>query len=133
MRWLCAACGLLAAVITCSGLPESDVTMADLDGRMYASTSEQPLDVEFSNGGMHVTVCNDIDGAYRVESGRVRFTSSPWSTAASCSGPAFGRRNNREVWIRRLLEEGMLAHLDGDHLTLTADGHTFDLAEVLTA
>jgi heat shock protein HslJ len=130
MRWVLSAVLVVAAVASTSGRPASDVTMADLDRRDFTSTSEQPLVLWFADGGMHLDAgCNSIDGPYRVEGGRLRFSQSPWSTTASCIGPGFGRRNNREVWIRRLLTEGMVAHLDGDRLTLTGEGHTFELVE----
>ncbi len=128
--------GLLAAA--CSEAAASDTTEDDLDGRTFVSTEVvgrrlirgTGVEISFSDRGIHFSSgCNDTNGPYEVDGGRIDLDESEtFTTTAACSGP--GHPMAQERWVRDFMAARPVAELQGDLLTLTRGADVINFVQV---
>ena len=110
----------------------STLDPAALDGRSYASTSVEgaelaegtTIEVGFEDGTMSVNAgCNTTFGPFEVDGTTIAWTSEPAATMMMCD-PDFLEQDR---WLTDLFRSGVDATVEGDALTLQADGVTIEL------
>ncbi|MFC7726097.1 META domain-containing protein [Nocardioides sp. GCM10028917] len=110
----------------------STLDPAALDGRSYASTSVEgaelaegtTIEVGFDGDTMSVwTGCNTAFGPFEVDGTTLAWTSEPAATMMMCD-PDFLEQDR---WLTDLFRSGVDATVEGDALTLQADGVTIEL------
>ena len=112
----------------------STVTVADLEGATYDSTSVTGYDLvqgsminlSFEGARMQVSAgCNIMSAAFDITDGTLAWTGEPTSTMMACSDELTAQ----DQWLIGLFQDGMTATgpSDGTTLTLTNDDVTIEL------
>lgn len=110
----------------------------ELEGRTFVATSitegeaERPLvagselRVSFAGGQLVADIgCNTMSGEYTIE-GRTLTTSDLTTEEMECPAP----RNDQDAWLFAVLGRPLAVAVDGEELTLSADGLEMRLTEL---
>ena len=92
---------------------------SDIEGEGLPDGLEQ-VRLSFSEDGLEATAgCNFLGFAYEIEGGHLSGTSA-FSTAIGCDSEV-------DIWLQRLIEDGVDIAMEGEVLTLTDDDVTVRL------
>jgi heat shock protein HslJ len=110
----------------------TEVTMADLDGRAFESTSitghdlveNSTVSLTFAEGRISANAgCNTQNGDVEITDGRLTLTSELASTMMGCEEALM----DQDQWLAGFLGGEPEIALDGDTLTLTAGDESMEL------
>src|SRR5262245_24862176 len=128
-----ATVALMVGSAACGESGASGSSAASLDGHEYLSTdvvghelvagTQIRLTFDGDRIGAHAG-CNQLGGTWSVDDDALVVPDDMVMTEMACDPPAL---MDQDTWLASFLTSGPTAALDGDTLTLTADGVTITL------